>query len=131
MSLVGCVWHVSCPIGVCEDSSYCSGHGTCNAEEGGCTCDYEWVGDRCDRPRTLCDPDPCNGHGTCNITDGSCECNLGWRPDPGTPSDCRYEYEGKWCGSCDPTEPNQNTQRLRLLNDAGLMLCSVVKTVHM
>jgi hypothetical protein len=80
---------------VCDDESWCNGRGTCDRNNGFCECQPEWTGDRCQRVRTKCDPDPCNGHGTCNIADGSCVCDYGFKSAPNTTDDC-LNYVGRF-----------------------------------
>lgn len=83
---------------VCDDANWCNGRGTCDPNNGFCECQPEWTGDRCQRERTKCDPDPCNGHGTCNIADGSCVCDYGFKAAPNTTQDC-MNYVGRFYGS--------------------------------
>ena len=73
VSLFGCPSKSSLP---------CSGHGTCNYEEGICYCNNGWSSADCHIPPPLkhCAEQPgipCNGKGICR-KDGTCGCECGF-----------------------------------------------------
>merc|ERR1712232_1016743 len=61
-----------------ESSKICSGHGTCNSENGKCLCDRGYTNDYCSEPMT-CKVLDC-GHGACDDSDGIpvCQCESGY-----------------------------------------------------
>ncbi len=95
-------WDVCDGEGGCAGTVYdCHGHGTCNSDNGFCTCtEAGYTGDYCDEcadgyfeyPAESgtcitdpCIPDPCNGHGTCGNATGAAVCT------------CNDAYIGDYC----------------------------------
>ena len=72
-----------------DDSSVCSGDGTCSAIDT-CTCDIGFTGSLCASVAHTCDsiyandPAVCSGHGTC-VSTNTCTCDI--------------DYSGVYCGT--------------------------------
>eukprot|EP01138_Halocafeteria_seosinensis_P001714 gb/GECG01001757.1/.p1 GENE.gb/GECG01001757.1/~~gb/GECG01001757.1/.p1 ORF type:complete len:1684 (+),score=177.51 gb/GECG01001757.1/:1-5052(+) len=70
------------------DNNNCDGHGTCNSDDGTCTCDSGYYGsDKYSCDRKLCpgqdsrDDTACSGQGECDKETGECDCDAGFSGD--------------------------------------------------
>lgn len=97
----------------------CSGHGWCDPDIRGCSCDSGWTGPYCQKKQTLCrrrgDAAVCSGRGACDQDTGLCACKAGWTGfscdislcwgngafDPLTQACvCYGGYAGEFCDRC-------------------------------
>ena len=62
-----------CDVPTCDPLTDCSGHGTCDLDDGSCICDVGWTGAKCDSP--VCEPPCVNGDCTASNV---CVCDDGW-----------------------------------------------------
>ncbi len=103
----------------CGPYGACNNLGTCDAEDGGCLCDFGWGGRECTRRQDPCRWQSCGTRGSCNSETGGCVCEQGfWGPQcelsrcsgHGRPTltggkckNCFEGYGGHDCSEC--TEP--------------------------